>query len=56
MTQAEDLVEFSNKLQLILPVNDSIHIIDNISKSRDTDAFLERRLFEELTELRAPKR
>lgn len=56
ITQAEDLVKFSHKLQLILPVNDSIHIFDNISKNADTDQFLDKKLFEELTEMRYPKR
>ena len=56
ITQSEDLVAFSNKLQMLMPIGDSIHIVDNITGGKDKDSFLEKRLFVELTEEKDPDR
>jgi hypothetical protein len=35
---------------MLMPIGDSIHIVDNISGGKESDSYLERRLFDELSE------
>jgi hypothetical protein len=35
---------------MLMPIEDSIHITDNITGGKDTDSYLEMRLFDELSE------
>ena len=50
VTMPDELLKLSNDFHALCPISDSIHIIDNIGTSTIRDSFLEKKLFDELTE------